>query len=295
VFGNLHLRRSILPSVGMTVLFATLLLTRIERPVGPSPNEVLPVAPEASLPELTAPAAVTLPPPPERALSLRSATVLQTSRQTISETPALIPLTPASIQPNSPVPSLAGTAPAPTSTSQDRADETLRGRSLLKVLESGSGPSVEIAWPNSGQDRERLFQILQRCHGMRSALMTASGRLLAVDGPPGAAWQPNLDLFSGFVRAAAGVRTKGETKIVARIRVLHGSIGSHGELVRLFPREVDARMLGRLYALVGRDYLQARHITAAYHLKDGQAWVGDLRVDGQSLDGRIDLIGAGQC
>ena len=162
------------------------------------------------------------------------------------------------------------------------------GRTLLRLLEYGSGPDIELAWPDSAPRRARLHRRLRDCYGMRIALMDRGERLFTAAGPAGAPWDPNLDRYSGFIRHPAGRPVPGEAGEAAQIRAHHGPLwGAH--TVRLFPRNLDALLLGGLRRLVGPDYGAHRTIRAHYRLDGANLIVERVEADGRALPGRIDL------
>ncbi len=163
-----------------------------------------------------------------------------------------------------------------------------QGRALLRILEHGSGPSVEIAWPNDPSVRSRLYRELAGCYGMRLALMDRGGLLYAAEQAPGESWPINLDRYSGFVRQPSGALTPDERRKAKQIRAHHRGLGGH-VAVRIFPRGVDALLLGGLRQLVGRDYPSLGSIRAAYQFEGRKLQIGKLIVDGRPLAGRIDL------
>jgi hypothetical protein len=165
--------------------------------------------------------------------------------------------------------------------------QTVReGRTLLRLLEHGQGPGIEIAWPASRAGRRQLFHRFAACYGMRLALVDPDSKLFAGDGVRGKPWDLNLDRYSGFVRRPAGRLTAIERSRAAAIAARHGR---RGDLVRVFPRRVDALLLGGLSRLVGPGYRGARTIRARYRLSDGGLSVEDVSVDGRAVAGRIAL------
>lgn len=169
-----------------------------------------------------------------------------------------------------------------------------QGRALLRILEHGEGPSVEIAWPASDKAREHLFQRFASCYGMRIALMDDGGRLFVGEGRRLAPWSINLDRYSGYVRQASGVTGRAERQAIGRIRAHHGKVVG-ATPVRLFPRRVDAVLLGGLHELLGGDYASSKTIRATYLLKGGTVIVDAVIVDGRRVPGRIDLsLGTGR-
>jgi len=181
-------------------------------------------------------------------------------------------------------------APQPVKHPGTKAAAT--GRVLLRVLEHGKGPAIEIAWPESGTVRTALADHMQQCYGMRLALMDPAGALYTDQSRRGAPWTPNLDLYSGFVRRTSGRLPGGERALAADIRRRHGPIGA---TVHVFPRRVDALLLGGLQSLIGGRYQSASSIRAHYALRQGALTVGRLSVDGRSVEGRINLSAARHC
>jgi hypothetical protein len=175
------------------------------------------------------------------------------------------------------------TPPSPT-VKIDKA-VAAEGRTLLRLLEHGEGPVIEIAWPSGADARTRLFGYLRNCLGMRVALMDGENGFYLASGRPGVATRLNLDRYSGFMRYPAGRVSNAERRLVASIRARHGMAGATP--VRLFPRTVDAALLGGLNAAVGETYAAAKSIRASYRRDSGGLYVSNLRVDGRKVGGRI--------
>jgi hypothetical protein len=167
-----------------------------------------------------------------------------------------------------------------------------RGRALLRVLEHGKGPSIQISWPENEAARSQLSQQLRQCFGMQLALMDRRGQLFTVDTARGTAWSPNRDYYSGFVRQTAGRLPAPERQTARDIRRQHGQIGVE---VHIFPRRVDALMLGALKSIAGSAYDRAKIITARYDLAGSRLHIKDFRIDGLSASGMIDLTGVRHC
>lgn len=165
------------------------------------------------------------------------------------------------------------------------------GRTMLKLLEHGSGPKVEIAWPTQPQDREALFQIFTQCYGMVVAVMNTQGGLFVADGQKHQPWKINLDRYSGFVRQSAGRDTGAQRRVVREIRAYHQALVS-GPAIRIFPRRMDAVLLGGLKKLVGSGYIKSTTIKAGYRINGHQVIVERVQADGRSISGRIDLSGS---
>jgi len=156
----------------------------------------------------------------------------------------------------------------------------------LRLLEYGKGPAIEIAWPEAAGARDRLYRQFRACFGMRNAVMSAGGKLFGESGPSGAPWDLNLDRYSGFVRYPAGREIAAEQDQASSISARHGV---EGRLVRVFPRNVDAALLGGLNQVVGGAYNEARSITARYRRRQGRLVLEAIRVNGRALAGAVDV------
>lgn len=162
------------------------------------------------------------------------------------------------------------------------------GRALLQILEHGSGPLVEIAWPPQAQERADLYAYLSDCYGMQSALMTRDGRLFTETSQVDQAWDINLDRYSSFVRTTHGAAPHEELAALKRIRSHHAGV-TDVMPVRVFRRTVDAQLLGGLKRVIGNAYVSTERITARYVLRDQGVEVNELQIDGKSHAGAIFL------
>ncbi len=168
-----------------------------------------------------------------------------------------------------------------TATSSPNAKE---GRILLRLLEHGSGPAIGLAWPEDDTARELLYRLLRNCYGMKTALMNADGALYSVDANH--KWRPDLDRYSGFVRQSLGIIPAGENKVAQQVRRRH-HLGTDTTLVRLFPRRVDAVLLGGLQSLIGERYRRAKIIRAAYRQRGQEIFIDNIMADGAPVPGQI--------
>lgn len=296
---------SIALSIG---LLAALALPRMEAtperpkpPAAPAAQET-PAAPAAV-------AAVRLPPPPapKPAPAPVAKTITVTPLKPNAPKPpapkvaSVTPLKPTAKAAPAPVvrPPLRPSPPKPAAAapeSQTKAQGTVtpdaasvtEERALLRLLEHGSGPSIEIAWPESARARQRLFETFTRCFGLRVAVLAVPDRLYVADGAPGVPWPLNLDAYSGFMRQHGNAGAATEKAELRAIRARHG-LPPDSAAVRIFPRQVDALLLGGLRQLVGPQEAGRQTIRARYRLTGGRVFVEDVRANGARLSGRIDL------
>ena len=162
-----------------------------------------------------------------------------------------------------------------------------RGRPLLRLLEHGDGPSIDISWPANRRERKALFEIFEKCYGMVVALISRNGDLhshLSQRAP----WEINLDYYSGFVRQSGDLSTASEREWTRRIVKMHPhAVGSLP--VRVFPRETDALLMGGLQKILKGFYGSTKSITARYVRNGKRVLIENIKADGRGVRGRIDL------
>jgi hypothetical protein len=165
------------------------------------------------------------------------------------------------------------------------------GRALLRIFERGSGPSIEIRWPADARQRARLFEAFVHCFGMRVGVVDRGGRLYLDEGKRGAPSELNTDRYSGFVRQPEGDIPDEEQNEVTRVRAYHSNV-AYTSVARVFPRRVDAFLIGGLREAVGEGYLRTKAIRAAYRLEGERVIVEAIVADGRQIAGAIDLSAA---
>ena len=159
------------------------------------------------------------------------------------------------------------------------------GRVFLRILEHGKGPDIEIAWPNSTRTSNRLFRRLTACYGMKTAVMDAAGQLYTSDSGS-RPWRINLDRYSGFVRQVSG---RLSSKEASEMRSLRRVRSTNLTSVRIFPRGVDARLLGGLGQLLGKTYRTMGRIRASYQMTARGVSINNIYADGKRIPGEIVL------
>jgi len=155
------------------------------------------------------------------------------------------------------------------------------GRVLLRMLEHGKGPSIEIAWPQSADNRRRLYSALTWCYGMQAAVLHHSKALFSAGDPPGVSWKLNIDRFSGFLRSPQGANITAESDLFRQIARRHNL--NNWTPLCVFPRTVDAVLLGGLEQLIGNR--SASGLT-----------LQSIQVDGRAINGSVELpLSSRQC
>ncbi len=191
-----------------------------------------------------------------------------------------------------PIPSLNELAELPSEAPAEQAiSETIppkkaqefiaKGRPILRQMEFGKGPAIHLIWPTSPAAINRLHKALSACYGMKS--LSLQGEVFQ---DTQGAFTPNQDYYSGFMRQASGQLPVAERQL---------SHGYQGQIVRIFPRNLDGLLLGQLANLVGEDFMQAS-IEGTYHLtQDNRLIIEALKIDGNPMNATIDLGAARQC
>ena len=170
----------------------------------------------------------------------------------------------------------------PNLISQNENDTVANGRVLLRQLENGNGPEIQIAWPDQTRLKEKIYDILNKCYGMQTARMNSKDELFHSAGPSGVRWAINMDKMSGFIREVSGLIPQAEHLHVRRINQKHPN-ENFISTIRIFPRVVDAHLLMNLRSLAGENYSTSKNISAAYGLKNNSILIQHVRVDGKEL------------
>ena len=182
---------------------------------------------------------------------------------------------------------------SPTSPTVTPKNTLQEGRTLLRMLEFGKGPSIVIAWPQSRIQQNQLYNRFKSCYGMKVALLKGMSELYTLHSDPGSPWQPNTDKVSGFMRNPSGQISRLEQQDLDRIRIRHHLY--QGTPVRLFPRKVDAVLLGSLRQIVGDSYQPGSQIQAHYSQTARGVIVHQIIIDGIEKPGQILLPPVHRC
>lgn len=266
-----------------------ILSVRLPPPPAPAKTAVAAMAP---LPEPAPRPVVKQTPPPLRVAPLAPEPTPIKAQPVAMIRPPLVPETTTKAPEPVPEPAVQPLPPAPGPAPVPITRETVtEGRTMLRLLEHGEGPQIAIAWPESAAARAELYHRLTRCLGMRTALIDEAQRLYVDDEPAGRPWALDTDRYSGFMRQPDGALVADERAVIDRIRARHGS--QLHRPVRLFPRRVDAVLLGGLRQVIGGETGQVIH--ARYRLDGNSVVVEAITADGRAVPGRIDLTaGAGR-
>ena len=292
-------------SVGLSALLAALLLStpppqknRASEAVKKMQDKAPASQSQSQTQSQPMPRAIVLPPPPQPAPPPRTLKTSQPSIKTKPRTkikamavtvqpqqsrPTRVMQKPAAVQPQQPAPVAAKAPDGP-----EPGAVAAQGRVLLRLLEHGRGPAIELAWPQDAGERAQLYRRFRDCLGMRVALSRRAGELFVADGPPGQSWRPNGDRYSGFARQPSGRLATAEQEDLRAIARRH-DLSPRSPAMRIFPRQVDAELLGGLEHILAGGYGQVKEIRARYYLRGDAILVGNIQADGRPLAGSIPL------
>lgn len=271
-------------SIGLSVLIALVLAIFILRSLMFSDNYALKLekAPAQLKPsESIVMEVVSLPSPPA-APDIQFSATPRTPEKPKKANPSLDPL--------------AGRKPDPSITvDESRPDVILEGRALLKILETGKGPNVEIGWPAGGRAQQALYQAFTACLGLRSGYLDEKGRVFLKGGAAGYPAKINADDTSLFLRQIVGDISATERRLLNDIKQYHGL--HKAQPVRLFNRAVDAALLGGVFRVLPNGVLNNPHIQATYQLNQGAVIIHQIKVNEQPVRGllKLDLGLLGRC
>ena len=172
-------------------------------------------------------------------------------------------------------------------------DDRKNGKTLLRMLEAGKGPSITLSWPSDRNNRETVYSLLKKCHSMKTVIYIENKGLYRGDEPPGSAWDLNPDAVSTFIRRPSGGFSAEEYEVIASINARHSLNG--GVPVRIFPRFVDAALLGGIRRLVGNTYSGAKRITADYFSDGNEIGLMNIVADDVGIPGRFVLPNFKMC
>ena len=163
-----------------------------------------------------------------------------------------------------------------------------KGRVLLKKLEYGKGPQVEVSWPKELAQKQELYSVFTKCFGMKTAGLNSSNQLFVKSSGGNRALTLNMDTTSGFIREIHGDISRSERGEIIRIEQKH-PYQTFESFVRIFPRHVDASLLQGLHLVLGDVFPKAKQIKASYRLTGYDVEVFEVSADTQMFPGSFHL------
>ncbi|MEC7489957.1 MAG: hypothetical protein VYA17_10260 [Pseudomonadota bacterium] len=257
--------------------YKVLQLRKSEKPVQPTPKRIVPIKPRVK--KSRVPATENTGPIPDKVLQprqlvsgLHARKLQKTAKSKTSRK-------------HSKAPSAASLRRDTVSQPNSR-QSVASGRVLLRMLEHGKGPIIDIAWPETQKKRQKLYRVLRDCYGMTPTLLVKNRFLYSLEKRPGQAWKPDSDRYSGILRSPIGKTIPEEREMFRNIAARHAL--SEWRPVRIFPRNIDAVMLRGLRKLIGNTYSSATRVRAYYSLQAGRGlFLGSIEVDGGAVAGTV--------
>ncbi|MCG8490225.1 MAG: hypothetical protein MI743_01310 [Sneathiellales bacterium] len=124
-----------------------------------------------------------------------------------------------------------------------------KGRTSLKLLEHGKEDMINLVWPENPEEMETLYKILKSRLGMQTVLIDQSFRIYSMDEQPGQGTSIDRDRFSTIIRSPEGQLPNTEAMAKQRLFARHRKAKEVLTLVRIFPRNSDALLLGAIERL----------------------------------------------
>ena len=149
-------------------------------------------------------------------------------------------------------------------------------------------PSIEFLWPSDRNDHHLIYNSLTNCLGMTVGHVSNGGKVTIADGQ--SAKNYSRQIFSPMLRSLNEPSTPAEANL---IKALSSQMGT-GQLVRIFRKETDAKILAGLLSLMGVSGPVTGSITAEYLLSPRGLYLADITHNRKSISGRIELL-KGRC
>ena len=164
-------------------------------------------------------------------------------------------------------------------------DLAIARRQLNKGEEA---PSIEFLWPSDRNDHRQIYQTLTNCLGMIVGHVNNGGKVTLADGQ--SARNYNSQIFSPMLRSLNEPSTPTEANLIKALSKQTGD----GQLVRIFRRETDAKILAGLRNLVGAMGPVTGDLSAEYWLTSRGMYLADITHNGKAINGQIELF-KGRC
>ncbi len=161
-----------------------------------------------------------------------------------------------------------------------------RQHAMKQMDDADDQLALELFWPDHHADREKVAVILRQCFGLTSGYLLNNGKLYDMRG--GKVKAANRHFYSPYLRSRHNIDTT-ETTHQAKLQAQLGA----GTPVQLFSKTGDSYIIGGLLNAAGADRLHGR-VSGAYTISQGQLYIDDIRVKGQSISGRV-ALGDARC
>ena len=167
----------------------------------------------------------------------------------------------------------------------EKAD-LLHGISVLAAVEKERNLNMEIFWPNDTEQAQFLFNILEKCFGMRNAVLDQNGQIYDELGRI----RTETQKISPFLRQIEETISATEDQNI--LKILHNNnINGDQIFLRVVSFKTDAKIMDGISKLYGDDLMQTNSIRAEYTLVRADVYIDEIIIDGKKIKGRIKLTG----
>ena len=156
------------------------------------------------------------------------------------------------------------------------------GIKILTEAENKQNFEMEIFWPESFSASQKLFKTMNKCFGMRVAVLDNNGEIYNLRGKV----DRRSQIISPFLRRLESFSVKQEKQNISTI-ISNNSIEGEKTLVRTVSFSTDAKIMDGISKLSETDLSNARQIKAKYFLERDRVYIGMITVDGKHAIGKI--------
>lgn len=156
------------------------------------------------------------------------------------------------------------------------------GIKILTEAENKQNFEMEIFWPESSSASQKLFKTMNKCFGMRVAVLDNNGEIYNLRGKV----DRRSQIISPFLRRLESFSAKQEKQNISTI-ISNNSIEGEKTLVRTVSFSTDAKIMDGISKLSETNLSNARQIKAKYLLERDRVYIGMITVDGKHAIGKI--------
>lgn len=153
---------------------------------------------------------------------------------------------------------------------------------ILNNLDRVEGLAMTFIWPEDTYVKSRIHRALKECYGMRLGHLKQNGQLYFSNTQK--ATKAELNFYSPLLRLVSVPIDKREIEEIRKIKT-----DVSGQLVRLFPKRLDAYILANLKQVLNPAEKLKGQFTGVYQFKGGKPGLGNLKLNGQLLNVEIEL------
>ena len=202
--------------------------------------------------------------------------------QTQPQTKSLTPIEITSVHMDEPKPSSAASPTAANDSAIITADFQSHRMAMQHLDQTNDRLELELFWPQSATEREKIAQILRQCFGMTAAYLTPDQSVYHIRNQ--AIERANRNLYSPYSRLS---QTPADTAEADAIGTLRARLGQ-GTPLRLFTKIGDSYIIGGIMSAAGTPKLEGR-IKATYSINKGKLLLSQININGSTISANVML------